>query len=239
MLSAEKIKRAAVRLGADKCGIAGVERFAGAPKGFLPTDIYPACRSVAVFLKSLPEAALLANNPVPYTHIAEHLLFAEVDQIGLELSRVLERAGIYAVPIPCDMPYLHWDAARTHGIAVLSMRHAGMLAGLGVLGRNTLLINREMGNLMGIGAVLLDAAVESDPLVSGFKCPPKCRLCLDSCPVGALDGVTVNQALCRKNSSMKTARGFEIITCNQCRIVCPRRRGTKRPRKDGLGRPKD
>jgi epoxyqueuosine reductase len=237
MLSAKQIKAAAARLTADRCGIANVERFAEAPAGFRPTDIFPACRSVVTFLKAMPEGAILAESPVPYSHTAD-LLYAEVDRIGLELARILERAGARAVPLPCDTPYLHWEAERTHGMAILSMRHAGWLSGLGVLGKNTLLMNRELGNLFTIGALLMDAAVAPDPLVQDLGCPPKCRLCLDACPPGALDGVTVDQALCRKSSSMRTARGFEIVICNRCRKACPRRAGLKPPKVRDRKRPR-
>jgi epoxyqueuosine reductase len=229
MLSAKQIKATAIRLTADRCGIANVERFAEAPAGFRPADIFPTCRSVVTFLKIMPEGAILAESPVPYSHTAD-LLYAEVDRIGLELARALERAGSRAVPIPCDTPYLHWEAERTHGMAILSMRHAGWLSGLGVLGKNTLLMDRELGNLFTLGALLTDAALRPDPLVQDFRCPPKCRLCLDACPPGALDGVTVDQALCRKYSSLRTPRGFEIVICNRCRKACPLRRGVKRRR---------
>lgn len=58
----------------------------------------------------------------------------------MEVSLRLEKQGIGAVPIPSSDPYEHWEPERLHGRAILSLRHAGYLAGLGVLGKNTLLI---------------------------------------------------------------------------------------------------
>jgi epoxyqueuosine reductase QueG len=78
-----------------------------------------------------------------------------------------------------------------------------------------------------IGAVLIDTAVEPDPVVNDFTCPPNCDLCFDVCPVKALDGVTVNQMLCREFSTPEHARGWDIYTCNECRKVCPYRNGKK------------
>ncbi len=72
------------------------------------------------------------------------------------------------------------------------MRHSGYLAGLGVLGKNTLLINEKYGNMIQIGAVLVDIELEGDPLIEDALCPTNCNICIDSCPQKALDGKTVN-----------------------------------------------
>ena len=127
--------------------------------------------------------------------------------------------------MPADVPFIVWDAVRKHGQAILSMRHAAFLAGLGFMGRNTLLINPELGNLVYIGAVLTDMELEADPVRTDLVCPPNCRICLEVCPAKALDGTTVNQKLCRKYSYYKNKRGFDIYGCNVCRRKCPLRLG--------------
>jgi epoxyqueuosine reductase QueG len=153
------------------------------------------------------------------------LIYAELDRIGLTLCRKLESAGMRAVPVPADVPYIHWNVAKSQGKGILSLRHAAVNAGLGILGRNTLLISPALGNMAYIGAVLTDAALEPDPLIANLACPPNCRLCLDACPQGALDGTTVDQALCRKISFIKAGRGFDLYNCSKCRQVCPFRLG--------------
>ncbi len=52
-MTSVEVKTAAYDLGADLCGIAPVDRFAGAPKGFRPDDIWQDCRSMLVFAKKL------------------------------------------------------------------------------------------------------------------------------------------------------------------------------------------
>ena len=224
MLSAEKIKSIALGVGADKCGIASAGRFNKAPKGFHPHDVYSRCKSVVVFLKRMPSDVINAENPVVYTHTA-NLLYDMLDRIGMDLCFSLDKQGIHAVPVPTDVPYLHWDAETKHGMGILSMRQAAFNAGLGILGRNTLLINRELGNLVYIGAILTDASVNPDPIVDDFACPPNCSLCIDACPVQALDGVTVIQKLCRESSTLEHPRGWDIYTCSKCRQVCPLKAG--------------
>jgi len=219
MISAIEIKEFVIEAGADQCGIASVDRFKDAPKGFHPTDIYGNCNSVVVFLKSMPSEVIMALNPIPYTHTA-YLLYSELDRIGLKLSHYIQKKGNNAIPVPADVPYISWDESRKHGQAILSMRHAAYNAGLGILGRNTLLINPELGNMAYIGAVLTDIPLESDPLEAKLKCPPHCTICLDACPQHALDGITVNQKICREVSFYQHARGFDIYDCNACRRLC-------------------
>lgn len=226
MFSPAELKSMVSGLGADKCGIAGIDRFSSAPEGFRPTDVYSKCKSVVVFLKRMPPEVIMAENPVPYSHTAD-LLYLALDQIGLNLCSGLEDQNIHVVPVVTDVPYLHWDAGNKHAMGIISLRHAAFNAGLGILGRNTLLINREYGNMVYIGAVLVDTVIEPDPVVRDFKCPPDCRSCIDACPAGALNGVTVNQKLCREVSFFQHARGWDIYTCNECRKVCPWRNGKK------------
>jgi epoxyqueuosine reductase len=224
MLTSNEIKSIALGLGADRCGIAGVERFSGAPEGFHPADVYSKCKSVVVFLKRMPADAINAENPVVYSHSAR-TLYSLLDTIGLNLCLALEKHGIKAVPVPTDVPYLYWDPGIQRGMGILSLRHSAYNAGLGILGRNTLLINKELGNLVYIGAVLADTAFEPDPIVDNFACPLNCRLCLDACPVQALDGVTVNQKLCREISCIVHERDWDIYACAKCRQVCLYRDG--------------
>jgi hypothetical protein len=66
-VTSHEIKELAHDLGSDLCGIAPVERFADAPEGFRPIDIYAETRSAVVIGKTVPEAAFVSPNPVPYT----------------------------------------------------------------------------------------------------------------------------------------------------------------------------
>jgi epoxyqueuosine reductase len=221
-----EIKDLALSLGAEKCGIANAGRFSGAPEGFRPTDIWKACKSVIAFLIRMPDAIITADNPVPYSHTAS-IIYKKLDMIGFEFCKSIQAGGNNAVPVPTDIPFLYWDSLNKRGMGILSLRHAGYLAGLGFLGRNNLLINPEFGNMVYIGVVLTDLELEQDPVIEDLACPSGCRICLDSCPQKALDGTTVNQKLCREFSGLLNERGFDIYACNLCRRVCIMRKGVK------------
>jgi epoxyqueuosine reductase len=224
MMTANEIKSVALDLGADICGIAPVDRFYSAPKGFHPNDIYSDCLSVLVFAKKLPTGSLFASSCVPYTYI-NRVITEEVDGLTLILSRKLEYLSVKNVPIPSDDPSEYWEAERFYARGILSLRHAGHLAGLGVLGRNTLLINDKFGNMIQLGALLLNLKLEGDPIAAYEACKEDCQLCIRSCPQSALDGTTVNQQACRPLSNYRNERGFVLKKCWECRRVCPNHSG--------------
>lgn len=213
--------------GADLCGIAQVDRFRGAPDGFRPTDIYRDCRSVLVFAKCLPSESLFASSCIPYSW-ANRVITEEVDHLTFSLSRKLEDGGVGNVPVPSDDPSEHWEPDRSYARGILSLRHAGFLAGLGILGKNTLLINDRFGSMIQLGALLMNMAFEGDPIATYELCKPDCQSCIKSCPQSALDGTTVNQQSCRVLSTFQNERGFVLKKCWSCRSACPNCSGTRR-----------
>jgi len=224
MVTAIEIKSTALELGADLSGIAPVDRFSSAPKGFHPNDIYGGCQSVLVFAKRLPAESLFASSCIPYTYI-NRLITEEVDALTLTLSRKLDALGVKNVPVPSDDPSEYWEPDRTYARGILSLRHAGHLAGLGVLGKSTLLINDRLGNMIQLGALLLNEKLEGDPIATYEACKENCQLCIQSCPSSALNGITVNQQACRPASNYKNERGFVLKKCWECRRVCPNHAG--------------
>lgn len=201
-------------------GVAPVDRFEGAPNGFHPADIYKNTKSVIVFAIRLPSETLYAESCVPYTQLSVSGVQA-VDLLTFHISKELDSIGIKNVIIPTDDPYEYWDEENKTGRAILSLRHAGHLAGLGVLGRNNLLVNKQFGNMIQIGAILTDIEIEPSPLADYKTCPDNCRICLDTCPVKALNGITVSQKLCRPLSNYRNEKGYYLKKCFNCRKNCP------------------
>lgn len=221
----EMIKDIFMRLGADICGIANVERFSEAPSGFHPMDIYEDCKSVIVFVKCLPKGLAYVSPRIVYNK-AKDTAVSELDRISFLASRELEKLGAIGVPVPSDSPYDYWESDKLLGKGLLSMKHAAVLAGIGTMGKNTLLMNRKYGNMMEIGAVLTNLALKSDPLAEKV-CLDSCRLCIDNCPSKALDGISANQKHCREYTYSTNERGFSVCKCNKCMLICPRSMGER------------
>jgi epoxyqueuosine reductase QueG len=218
-MTAEKTKTLAYSFGAEVCGIAGADKFERAPEGFRPSDILPGAKSVVVFGKAFTKSLFLATTNAPYT-LFRNKLIDLVDTISVSLAAELEKRGILAVPVPSSEPYEYWNPELRHGRGILSLKHAAQLAGLGFLGKNTLLINGNYGNRLWLGAVITEACLEPDSSSLG-TCPESCRFCLDSCPQSALDGVTIEQRKCREIMATCTDGGGFLLSCNTCRKACP------------------
>lgn len=222
----EQIKKRILELGADVCGVANIDRFSEAPAGFHPRDLFPDCRSAVVFGVALPRGLAQVEPRLIYGHF-NSIAAQEADFIAFRAAKEIERRwGGQAVPLPSDGPYEYWEAEKLEGRGLISMKHAAVLVGLGTLGRSTLLLNETFGNQLILGAVLTDIDLASDPLARRI-CLENCRLCIESCPVQALDGLRADQAKCRPNTYGTNARGFDTVNCNRCRTVCPMRFGKK------------
>ncbi|MBN1925512.1 MAG: epoxyqueuosine reductase [Prolixibacteraceae bacterium] len=226
MIKSDEIKKIILELGADICGIASIDRFDQAPEGFHPTDLYAGTKSVIVFAKKIPESIFHVKSCIPYSFI-DDIALHETLRLSLEISVKLENFKIRAIPIPSE-PYEYWDEASMTGKGMLSLKHAGYLAGLGVIGRNQLLNNPNFGNLIKLGAVLTNAVLEPDPILSHNFCADTCNLCIDNCPSGALNKESVQQKNCREYSEGSTKKGVPITICNKCRSICPYRSGWKK-----------
>lgn len=221
-----QIKEYILSLGADVCGVANIDRFVETPAGFHPTDILPDCKSVIAFGVALPKGLAQVEPRLIYAHF-NYGTCPDVDRIAFKASKEIERLyGACAVPLPSDGPYEYWDADKLEGRGLISMKHAAVLAGLGALGKSTLLMNKKYGNLLTLGAILTNLDLESDPIAENI-CIESCLLCIQNCPSGALDGQRTNQSKCRPNTYGTNARGFEIVNCNKCRTVCPMRFGER------------
>lgn len=218
------IKEAALGFGADVCGIASIERFSDSPPGFHPRDIFPACKSVIVLGIAQPKGLFSVEPRLVYHHF-NHQNCSYVDAVLFKTAKEIEvQFGAYAVPLPSDGPYEYWDKEKLEGRGLISMKHAAVLAGLGALGKSTLLLNKTYGNRLTVGAILTDLELSPDPLAESI-CISNCELCLKSCPSGALDGKSADQSKCRPHTYGKNERGFDYTGCNKCRTVCPMRFG--------------
>lgn len=227
MITSQAIKNYALSLGADLCGIATIDRFADAPAGFHPTDVYQNTKSVISLACRVPSSSMDVKTFMPYTAVEDYVL-TKVSQIAIALALRLEDEGFCGLMVP-SVPYDYWEPETLTGKGLLSLKHLGQKAGLGSIGKNALLCNERYGNLIRLGAVITDAQLQPDPMQSGSLCPDSCTLCISKCPVGAIDHHShVLQAKCRPYSEIKNKRGVEVFACNTCRQVCPNRNGVKR-----------
>ncbi|MCP4154303.1 MAG: epoxyqueuosine reductase [bacterium] len=218
-LHSQKVKQIARELGADLCGIASVDAFENAPEGFHPTDVLPGSKSVVVLACRFLKSTLTARSTIPYTDVRDALSH-KMDHLAIELCYRLEDEGCTAVSINAIGPN-EFDEKTNRSRGIISLKHAAELAGLGTIGKNTLLVNDIYGNMIWLSAVVLHETLEADPVASYSGCIPNCRICLDACPIQALDGISIDQKACWEYAFGTKGRGGWRISCYKCRQICP------------------
>lgn len=135
------------------------------------------------------------------------------------------------------------DFLRRRGYrAVLGVhrKDAAVRAGLGVVGKNTLVLNRASGGWCAYQAIATDAPLEPDPPPSeSFDPCASCDACMKACPTGALHEpyrVDPRRCMTAMLTSSEVAPddrrllGRRILGCDACLEACPYNRQA-RPKK--------
>lgn len=217
------IKNILFALGADLCGVASLDRFGDAPNGFHPTDVMPSCKSVISFACRFPIGTLRCKSAIPYTRVRNSMT-PKMDAIALDFCIEMEKHGIVCVPIPTNESL--WDSKTNRFRSIISQKHAAQAAGLGTIGRHSLLITPQYGSMVWLGAVLSEQEFEPDPLLTPIC--NNCNLCVEICPINALSESELKQLDCWNHAfgDDKEQQTWKI-SCHKCRDICPYNLGSK------------
>lgn len=183
----DRIRRYALDLGADLSGFAGLGDY-HSPRSDDAQKILPGAKSLVVLGLRLIDGALECSDPRITFSSAMLDTEATGRDITYRLCRYLERdLGLRAAATPAPPRYpMEMSQEKKGFIGPISVRQAAVAAGLGILGKNNLVLNPQLGSRVRYLALLTTAELESDPLIKENLCGD-CDLCIKACPPGALN----------------------------------------------------
>lgn len=239
VLLTDAIESAARRAGADAVGVTGVEPFAGAlatlrhsattglsgPLGFTyndpetATDLkksFPWARSLVVFgvsyLKGGPASPAQTGPVVGRFATSDH--YEPVRRVASVVSARLQQEGARAEVLIDDNRLVD--------------RSAAVRAGVGWMGRSTMVLTPGHGPWMLLGSVVTDAPLKrSEPMRRDCG---TCTACIPACPTGAIDDGTLDARRCLSTWLqtpgsiplwVRPLLGRRIYGCDDCLTSCP------------------
>jgi epoxyqueuosine reductase QueG len=223
----ERIEEIAYKEGATLLNIASTNDFKDAPDGHHPTDLLPSTKSIIVIgmkyldalVDSLPLGQQSSNNSSPKQDLYSghnDLVSRELDRVALAIARFLESEGFNAYHQPAS----RGGQDRRILMGVLSLKHMAVKAGMGVFGRNSLLITPKFGPRMRLSAILTNAELQSDTPLEVEFCDKCSKICIAACPIKAIkpskkdEYYEINKFAC--NTYLQT-----VPACAICLKVCP------------------
>ena len=192
-----------------------------------PREALPGCRTLVM--------VSLGYAPTPESESAETpgdarralvATYAAGRDYHLEFEQRLERLASLLRdrwPSAAAKPYVDYGP-------VLERDHA-QRAGLGWVGKNTMLIHPKLGSWTLLGELLTTADIPPDPPFQADRCGT-CVRCIEACPTGAITGPhELDARLCISYltielrgsipEALRPGIGNRVFGCDICQEVCP------------------
>lgn len=207
----EKIKRFVQGLGVDDLGFAAARDYQS-PKSPPLETIFPGVKALIVLAFKELSNCESENMQVAMGGRLDLTYFLRT--VNYRLGRYLEKEFNTRVMTISPANHLHLSYETKGLVGDVSLRHAAVAAGLGNFGRHNLVIHPQMGSRVVFSAVLTELELSSDPPVLERLCND-CNLCVESCPVGALQEEGKTDVMKCINYSQPYGIGSQIAFWNR------------------------
>jgi epoxyqueuosine reductase len=244
-MTSEDIKRKAAELGFDLCGIAPaqsfpelsylrtwIERGYAGEMAWMPRSaerredvraVVPGARSVIV------TGTLYNTESTERASDAGHATISRYAW-GDDYHDVLKRRLEALVTWMREQSSEPFEARAYVDTGPVQERVYAQYAGLGWIGKNSCLINRELGSWLFLSEIICSLRLEPD--TQGLEQCGACTLCLDACPTGALlEAGVLDSRRCLSYLTIelrgaipqehRPSLGAHVYGCDICQDVCP------------------
>jgi epoxyqueuosine reductase len=190
-----------------------------------PASILPGVKSLIML--GVSYAAVLNSTPHPVKQLTGIADYAR----GIDYHTWIRRR----FKVLADTHRELFPNGRCRGVtdtAPLLEKEFAAQAGLGFIGKNTLLINDQLGSKLFLGAFLSTEELDTGSKPNGgtepktFSCG-NCTKCIEACPGGALTAPYIldsRQCISYRNQFLAENTGSYFFGCDICQDVCPHNR---------------
>ena len=198
-LDKDRIRRAAVELGADQVSFLALKDY-----------VSPASPDPRRYLPGLSSFIIFAFRELRGAYMNQSIMRMEAgsavdtgwEHLEFRLGKYLESTyDVDVMPVPQHRPFEITVETRSRIIGPVSIRHLAVQSGMGVFGRNTLVVHPKWGSMVRYGVFLTTASVDSDPPLENFNPCQNCSYrCVENCPAKAIEDGIVKQNRCTRYS---------------------------------------
>jgi epoxyqueuosine reductase QueG len=183
----KEVKEKALSAGADLVGIVLVESVDSIPCHWVGWQVKESTVKTSHYMKEAKSVIVLGYHAfddihevlMPKNGEIEYPAYMRMRLYARRMLRFLKKCGYKAVIYPDHLP----------------QKQMAQLAGLGTLGKNTLIINPKYGPWIRLQSILTDAELVPDKAFEEDLCS-NCDYCVRSCPVDALTPFVVDSERC-------------------------------------------
>ena len=185
--------------------------------------LLPGAKSVFVFAKEIYREVVALLGPSKEVGEAEKgelfgphgdYLNSRLTKAVYDLSEFLRKERFRTMPLPA----FGTPVDQRHLSAVFSFKDAACAAGMGSIGRHSMLITTQFGPRVRLACLLTDAQVEPSHVRQVDYCL-NCEACIRVCPAGALQQPGEGETYSMNKFACRTYR-VAGLTCSVCLKAC-------------------
>ncbi len=218
------VQESVPKLDVDAIGIASLPDLKGTKLAEAALRLLPETSSIVVLAMEVYPEILDLSRPGRMMGAASlndlldrnaEFLSSRLTKAAYDVAKASRGNGLKALPLPsrgCPLDMRFYEA-------VFSYKHAAQAAGLGYIGRSSLLITPDFGPRVRLSCCLTEAILEPGKTAIVDVCQ-SCDICITNCPAKALDkppeeeSYIINKFAC---ASFRNASGG----CSECMRLCP------------------